>query len=101
MTTPNKSTVEHKKEHYGDLRPKGSISYVKGSRVPTLVYATIPQLLKQSVSQYGLRDALIFPNHVRKPLPGIGVSKLKILLFYTSLPVAPWLLRRKESAENY
>ena len=63
MTTPNKSTVEHKKGNYGDLGPKDSISYVKGSRVPPLVYATIPQLLKQSVSQYGLRDALIFPNH--------------------------------------
>ena len=46
-----------------DLSPKNDLSHVKGSVTPKLVDSTIPQLLKNSVSQYGSRDAFIFPNN--------------------------------------
>ena len=46
-----------------DLSPRNDMSYVKGSVTPKLVDSTIPQLLKNSVSQYGSRDAFIFPNN--------------------------------------
>ena len=46
-----------------DLSPKNNASYVKGSSTPKLVDLTISQLLKKSVSQYGSRDAFIFPNN--------------------------------------
>ena len=45
-----------------DLSPKDGMSYVRGSSKPNLIYSTISQLLKNAVSQYGSRDALIFPN---------------------------------------
>ena len=35
---------------------------MRGSTTPNLVHSTISQLLKNAVSQYGSRDALIFPN---------------------------------------
>ena len=46
-----------------DLSPKNNASYVKGSSAPKLVDLTISQLLEKSVSQYGSRDAFIFPNN--------------------------------------
>ncbi len=46
-----------------DLAPKDGMSYVRGPTVPPLAYATIPQLLRDAVSRYGPRDALIFPDH--------------------------------------
>ena len=45
-----------------DLSPIDGMSYVRGSSKPNLIYSTISQLLKNAVSQYGSRDALIFPN---------------------------------------
>lgn len=71
MKRLNKSALSHKKEFnvqydtvsHNDLAPKDNISYVRGPAEPPLVHSTVPQLLQNSVSQYGLKDALIFPNH--------------------------------------
>lgn len=46
-----------------DLTPKDGKSYVKGPSHPPLAFATIPQLLRDAVSRYGPRDALVFPEH--------------------------------------
>ena len=45
-----------------DLSPRDGRSYVQGPSVPPLVYATIPQMLADTVSRYGPRDALVFPD---------------------------------------
>ena len=46
-----------------DLAPKDGMSYVQGPTVPPLAFATIPQLLRDAVSRYGPRDALVFQDH--------------------------------------
>ena len=46
----------------GNLAPRDGKSYVQGPKHPELAYATIPQLLRDAVSRYGPRDALIFPD---------------------------------------
>ena len=46
----------------GNLAPRDGKSYVQGPKQPELAYATIPQLLRDAVSRYGPRDALIFPG---------------------------------------
>lgn len=43
------------------LRPLDGRSYVAGDRSQSLHYATIPQLLRQTVARFGPRDAAIFP----------------------------------------
>ena len=53
---------ERDNENKNELSPKDGMSYVRGSTTPNLVHSTISQLLKNAVSQYGSRDALIFPN---------------------------------------
>tara|TARA_R110002072_G_scaffold66201_3_gene163320 strand:- start:378 stop:2135 length:1758 start_codon:yes stop_codon:yes gene_type:complete len=45
-----------------DLSPKNGKSFVQGPTQPALAFATIPQLLRDAVSRYGPRDALIFPE---------------------------------------
>lgn len=45
-----------------DLAPRDGKSYVQGPKHPELAYATIPQLLRDAVSRYGPRDALVFPE---------------------------------------
>lgn len=42
------------------LRPQDGKSYVRGAASPTLIYATIPQLLREAVSRHGPRDAAVF-----------------------------------------
>ena len=54
--------LECDNENKNELSPKDGMSYVRGSTTPNLVHSTISQLLKNAVSQYGSRDALIFPN---------------------------------------
>lgn len=43
--------------------PKNGLSYVKGPEYRQLASVTIPQLLRDAVSRFGARDALIFPEH--------------------------------------
>ena len=43
-----------------DLLPQGGLSYVRGPTNPQLVFATIPQLLRDAVSRFGPRDAAVF-----------------------------------------
>ena len=45
-----------------NLAPRDGISYVQGPKHPDLAFATIPQLLRDAVSRYGPRDALVFPD---------------------------------------
>lgn len=45
-----------------NLAPRDGVSYVQGPKHPELAYATIPQLLRDAVSRYGPRDAVIFPD---------------------------------------
>jgi fatty-acyl-CoA synthase len=45
-----------------NLASRDGKSYVQGAKHPELAYATIPQLLRDAVSRYGPRDALIFPD---------------------------------------
>jgi len=45
-----------------DLAPKNGVSYVKGHSSSPLAFATISQLLREAVSRYGPRDALVFPD---------------------------------------
>ncbi|MBT3143829.1 AMP-binding protein [Phaeobacter gallaeciensis] len=45
-----------------NLAPRDGKSYVQGPKHPELAYATIPQLLRDAVSRYGPRDALVFPD---------------------------------------
>tara|TARA_R110002110_G_scaffold21165_38_gene84416 strand:+ start:2842 stop:4608 length:1767 start_codon:yes stop_codon:yes gene_type:complete len=55
--------AENNAAKQGDLMPQDGLSYVKGPTSPPLAFATIPQLLRDAVSRYGPRDALIFPDH--------------------------------------
>lgn len=71
MKRPNKSALDRRKNFdvqydsvtQNDLTPKNNVSYVRGPTEPPLVNSTVPQLLQNSVSRHGLKDALIFPNH--------------------------------------
>ena len=62
MIKESSNISEYNNKDKMDLSPKNDLSHVKGSVTPKLVDSTIPQLLKNSVSQYGSRDAFIFPN---------------------------------------
>ncbi len=42
--------------------PHDGLSYVRGPSSPPLAYATIPQMLRETVARFGPRDALIFPE---------------------------------------
>lgn len=42
--------------------PLDGQSYLQGATTPALAYVTIPQLLRETVSRYGPRDAVIFPD---------------------------------------
>lgn len=42
------------------LQPKDGRSYVAGDRAQPLLYATIPQILRQTVSRFGPREAAVF-----------------------------------------
>ena len=53
---------ELKSKSYKDLYPKNGLSHVTGSTESTLLNVTIPQLLKESVSKFGGKDALVFSN---------------------------------------
>ena len=53
---------ELKSKNYKDLYPKNGLSHVTGSTESTLLNVTIPQLLKESVSKFGGKDALVFSN---------------------------------------
>ena len=63
MIKESSNISEYNNKDKMDLSPKNDLSHVKGSVTPKLVDSTIPQLLKNSVSQYGSRDAFIFPNN--------------------------------------
>ena len=63
MIKKNNNISDYNNKDELDLSPKNNASYVKGSSTPKLVDLTISQLLKKSVSQYGSRDAFIFPNN--------------------------------------
>ena len=63
MIKESSNISEYNNKDEMDLSPKNDLSHVKGSVTPKLVDSTIPQLLKNSVSQYGSRDAFIFPNN--------------------------------------
>ncbi|MFC4667527.1 AMP-binding protein [Seohaeicola nanhaiensis] len=43
-----------------NLGPEGGISYMRGPSVPPLAYITIPQLLRETVSRFGPREAMVF-----------------------------------------
>lgn len=40
--------------------PQGGMSYVRGPSNPPLTYITIPQLLREAVSRFGPREAMVF-----------------------------------------
>lgn len=42
------------------LAPQGGMSYVRGPSSPPLTYITIPQLLREAVSRFGPREAMVF-----------------------------------------
>ena len=63
MIKESSNISEYNNKDEMDLSPKNDLSHVKGSVTPKLVDSTIPQILKNSVSQYGSRDAFIFPNN--------------------------------------
>lgn len=54
--------LESKSDVDGNLAPRDGKSYVQGGKHPELAYATIPQLLRDAVSRYGPREALVFPE---------------------------------------
>lgn len=54
--------LETRSETRENLTPRDGKSYVQGGKHPELAYATIPQLLRDAVSRYGPRDALVFPQ---------------------------------------
>ncbi len=62
MTIPSMNMSGPKNINYENLSPKNDLSHVTGSTDSTLLNTTIPQFLKESVSKYGLREALIFPD---------------------------------------
>jgi len=56
------SSFDARAPETGDpLAPQEGKSYLRGPASPPLVYATIPQLLREAVSRFGPRDALVFP----------------------------------------
>ena len=62
MTILSTNMSELKSKNYKDLYPKNGLSHVTGSTESTLLNATIPQLLKESVFKFGGKDALVFSN---------------------------------------
>ena len=47
--------------------PLDGMSYVSGAREPALTYVTLPQLLRETISKFGPRDAVIIPGqNIRK-----------------------------------
>ena len=40
--------------------PRNDLSYVRGPSAPSLAYVTIPQLLRDAVSRFGPREAMVF-----------------------------------------
>jgi len=47
--------------------PLDGMSYVSGAKEPALAYITIPQLLRDAISKFGPRDAVIVPGqNIRK-----------------------------------
>lgn len=40
--------------------PRNGLSYVRGPSTPSLAYVTIPQLLRDAVSRFGPREAVVF-----------------------------------------
>ena len=42
--------------------PRGGMSHVRGVSEPPLLHVTVPQLLQSAVSQFGGRDAAVFPQ---------------------------------------
>ena len=42
------------------IAPQDGQSYVRGPSTPPLAYITIPQLLRDAVSRFGPRDAVVF-----------------------------------------
>ena len=61
--TLEENIILDQKNNHKDLKPIDKLSYVKGSTSPPLVDYTISNLLKKTVSEFGKRDALIFPKH--------------------------------------
>ena len=57
------SCLDETPQLHADLAPKNGMSYVCGPTVPPLTHVTIPQLLRDTVSSFGPREALIFPEH--------------------------------------
>ena len=47
-------------EDRAELAPQDGRAYVRGPDVPALRYVTIPQMLRETVSRFGPRDAAIF-----------------------------------------
>ena len=41
-------------------QPKNDLSYLRGPTQPPLAYVTIPQMLRETVSRFGKRDAVVF-----------------------------------------
>ena len=50
------------KQEEENLAPRDNLSYVKGPDHPPLLRYTIPQLLQDTVSQYGAQSAVVFPE---------------------------------------
>ena len=44
-----------------DLRPQEGLAYIRGASHPPLRFVTIPQILRDAVSRFGPRDALVVP----------------------------------------
>lgn len=44
------------------LAPQDGRAYVRGPQTPALRYVTIPQMLRETVSKFGPRDAAVFPE---------------------------------------
>ncbi|CUH88763.1 Long-chain-fatty-acid--CoA ligase [Phaeobacter sp. CECT 5382] len=48
------------------LLPQNGMSYLQGPKTPPLSYSTIPQLLRDAVSRFGPREALVFAQQERR-----------------------------------
>lgn len=48
------------------LLPQNGMSYLQGPKTPTLSYSTIPRLLRDAVSRFGPREALVFSQQERR-----------------------------------
>lgn len=70
MTNPNEGRAGRSRSRAagdvaggaGPLAPRDGTSHVHGSRQEDLAHVTIPQLLRDTLSRHGARDALIFPG---------------------------------------